>query len=207
MGLVLSIVGFFIVLTIISLLGKVDEEENIKVNNKEKGVLAVLMLFFNILLYAKYNETNYYYFYYYLLIYITISGYIDYKIQKVYCFLNYITMAVSLGFWVYQTINGIDTVPGVTAYIFFIIISCMCKFFGAYAGGDNEVFIAIGYFISSSITISPLINLFLMMLVSSILMPILNYKHFIIKKMKFDEGKKIAFVPAIALSSIILIIV
>lgn len=203
MSLILSIISMFIVFLIINLLGKVDKEVCFKMLNKEKGVLALLILFFNVFLYVRYKGTSYYWFYYYLLIYLTISAYIDYKIQKVYCFLNYITMAVSLVFWGSQVINGVDTIPGVTAYIFFIAISCMLRVLGAYAGGDNEVFIAIGYFIVALNTINPLIKLLLIMLMSSILLPILNFKYFSIKNMRFKEGNKIAFVPAIMLSTMI----
>ena len=123
MSVILSIISMFIVFFIIELLGKVDEEVCFKMLNKEKGVLAMLILLFNTFIYIKYEGTSYYWFYYYLLIYLTVSAYIDYKIQKVYCFLNYTTMAVSLGLWGYQVLNGVDTIPGVTAYIFFVIIS------------------------------------------------------------------------------------
>lgn len=203
MSLILSIISMFIVFFIIKLLGKVDKEVCFKMLNKEKGVLALLILFFNVFLYVRYKGTSYYWFYYYLLIYLTVSAYIDYKIQKVYCFLNYTTMAVSLGLWGYQVLNGVDTIPGVTAYIFFVIISFIFKLTGAYAGGDNEVFIAIGYFIVALNTINPLIKLLLIMLMSSILLPILNFKYFSIKNMRFKEGNKIAFVPAIMLSTMI----
>ena len=203
MSLILSIISMFIVFFIIKLLGKVDKEVCFKMLNKEKGVLALLILFFNVFLYVRYKGTSYYWFYYYLLIYLTVSAYIDYKIQKVYCFLNYITMAISLGLWGYQVLNGVDTIPGVTAYIFFVIISFIFKLTGAYAGGDNEVFIAIGYFIVALNTINPLIKLLLIMLMSSILLPILNFKYFSIKNMRFKEGNKIAFVPAIMLSTMI----
>ena len=199
MSLILSIISMFIVFF------KVDKEVCFKMLNKEKGVLALLILFFNVFLYVRYKGTSYYWFYYYLLIYLTISAYIDYKIQKVYCFLNYITMAVSLVFWGSQVINGVDTIPGVTAYIFFIAISCMLRVLGAYAGGDNEVFIAIGYFIVALNTINPLIKLLLIMLMSSILLPMLNFKYFSIKNMRFKEGNKIAFIPAIMLSTMIII--
>lgn len=205
MSLILSIISMFIVFFIINLLGKVDKEVCFKMLNKEKGVLALLILFFNVFLYVRYKGTSYYWFYYYLLIYLTVSAYIDYKIQKVYCFLNYITMAVSLVFWGSQVINGVDTIPGVTAYIFFIAISCMLRVLGAYAGGDNEVFIAIGYFIVALNTINPLIKLLLIMLMSSILLPMLNFKYFSIKNMRFKEGNKIAFIPAIMLSTMIII--
>ena len=203
MSVILSIISMFIVFFIINLLGKVDKEVCFKMLNKEKGVLALLILFFNVFLYVRYKGTSYYWFYYYLLIYLTVSAYIDYKIQKVYCFLNYTTMAVSLGLWGYQVLNGVDTIPGVTAYIFFVIISFIFKLTGAYAGGDNEVFIAIGYFIVALNTINPLIKLLLIMLMSSILLPILNFKYFSIKNMRFKEGNKIAFVPAIMLSTMI----
>lgn len=203
MSLILSIISMFIVFFIINLLGKVDKEVCFKMLNKEKGVLALLILFFNVFLYVRYKGTSYYWFYYYLLIYLTVSAYIDYKIQKVYCFLNYTTMAVSLGLWGYQVLNGVDTIPGVTAYIFFVIISFIFKLTGAYAGGDNEVFIAIGYFIVALNTINPLIKLLLIMLMSSILLPMLNFKYFSIKNMRFKEGNKIAFVPAIMLSTMI----
>ena len=203
MSVILSIISMFIVFFIINLLGKVDKEVCFKMLNKEKGVLAMLMLLFNTFIYIKYKGTSYYWFYYYLLIYLTVSAYIDYKIQKVYCFLNYTTMAVSLGLWGYQVLNGVDTIPGVTAYIFFVIISFIFKLTGAYAGGDNEVFIAIGYFIVALNTINPLIKLLLIMLMSSILLPILNFKYFSIKNMRFKEGNKIAFVPAIMLSTMI----
>ena len=176
MSVILSIISMFIVFFIINLLGKVDKEVCFKMLNKEKGVLALLILFFNVFLYVRYKGTSYYWFYYYLLIYLTVSAYIDYKIQKVYCFLNYTTMAVSLGLWGYQVLNGVDTIPGVTAYIFFVIISFIFKLTGAYAGGDNEVFIAIGYFIVALNTINPLIKLLLIMLMSSILLPMLNFK-------------------------------
>ena len=205
MSLILSIISMFIVFFIINLLGKVDKEVCFKMLNKEKGVLALLILFFNVFLYVRYKGTSYYWFYYYLLIYLTVSAYIDYKIQKVYCFLNYITMAVSLVFWGSQVINGVDTIPGVTAYIFFVLISIILNVTGAYAGGDNEVFIVIGYFIVALNTINPLIELLLIMLISSILLPILNFKYFSIKKMEFKEGNKIAFVPAIMLSTMIII--
>ena len=165
----------------------------------------MLILLFNTFIYIKYEGTSYYWFYYYLLIYLTVSAYIDYKIQKVYCFFNYITMAVSVVFWGSQVINGVDTIPGVTAYVFFIAISCMLRFLGAYAGGDNEVFIAIGYFIVALNTINPLIKLLLIMLMSSILLPMLNFKYFSIKNMRFKEGNKIAFIPAIMLSTMIII--
>ena len=205
MSLILSIISMFIVFFIINLLGKVDKEVCFKMLNKEKGVLALLILFFNVFLYVRYKGTSYYWFYYYLLIYLTVSAYIDYKIQKVYCFFNYITMAVSVVFWGSQVINGVDTIPGVTAYIFFIAISCMLRVLGAYAGGDNEVFIAIGYFIVALNTINPLIKLLLIMLMSSILLPMLNFKYFSIKNMRFKEGNKIAFIPAIMLSTMIII--
>ena len=205
MSLILSIISMFIVFFIIKLLGKVDKEVCFKMLNKEKGVLALLILFFNVFLYVKYKGTSYYWFYYYLLIYLTVSAYIDYKIQKVYCFLNYITMAVSVVFWGSQVINGVDTIPGVTAYIFFVLISIIFNVTGAYAGGDNEVFIVIGYFIVALNTINPLIKLLLIMLISSILLPVLNYKHFNLKKLEFEEGKNIAFVPAIMLSTMIII--
>ena len=205
MSLILSIISMFIIFFIINLLGKVDKEVCFKMLNKEKGVLALLILFFNVFLYIRYKGTSYYWFYYYLLIYLTVSAYIDYKIQKVYCFFNYITMAVSLGLWGYQVLNGIDTIPGVTAYVFFIAISCMLRFLGAYAGGDNEVFIAIGYFIVALNTINPLIKLLLIVLMSSILLPMLNFKYFSIKNMRFKEGNKIAFIPAIMLSTMIII--
>lgn len=205
MSVILSIISMFIVFFIINLLGKVDKEVCFKMLNKEKGVLALLILFFNVFLYARYKGTSYYWFYYYLLIYLTVSAYIDYKIQKVYCFFNYITMAVSLGLWGYQVLNGIDTIPGVTAYVFFIAISCMLRVLGAYAGGDNEVFIAIGYFIVALNTINSLIKLLLIMLMSSILLPMLNFKYFSIKNMRFKEGNKIAFIPAIMLSTMIII--
>ena len=205
MSLILSIISMFIVFFIINLLGKVDKEVCFKMLNKEKGVLALLILFFNTFIYNKYEGTSYYWFYYYLLIYLTVSAYIDYKIQKVYCFFNYITMAVSVVFWGSQVINGVDTIPGVTAYIFFVIMSFIFKLTGAYAGGDNEVFIAIGYFIVALNTINPLIKLLLIMLMSSILLPMLNFKYFSIKNMRFKEGNKIAFVPAIMLSTMIII--
>lgn len=200
MSLILSIISMFIVFFIINLLGKVDKEVCFKML-----VLALLILFFNVFLYVRYKGTSYYWLYYYLLIYLTVSAYIDYKIQKVYCFFNYITMAVSLGLWGYQVLNGIDTIPGVTAYVFFIAISCMLRFLGAYAGGDNEVFIAVGYFIVALNTINPLIKLLLIMLMSSILLPMLNFKYFSIKNMRFKEGNKIAFIPAIMLSTMIII--
>ena len=114
-------------------------------------------------------------------------------------------MAVSVVFWGSQVINGVDTIPGVTAYIFFVIMSFIFKLTGAYAGGDNEVFIAIGYFIVALNTINPLIKLLLIMLMSSILLPMLNFKYFSIKNMRFKEGNKIAFVPAIMLSTMIII--
>lgn len=114
-------------------------------------------------------------------------------------------MAVSVVFWGSQVINGVDTIPGVTAYIFFVLISIIFNVTGAYAGGDNEVFIVIGYFIVALNTINPLIKLLLIMLISSILLPILNFKYFSIKKMEFKEGNKIAFVPAIMLSTMIII--
>ena len=205
MSVILSIISMFIVFFIIELLGKVDEEVCFKMLNKEKGVLAMLILLFNTFIYIKYEGTSYYWFYYYLLIYLTVSAYIDYKIQKVYCFFNYITMAVSVVFWGSQVINGVDTIPGVTAYIFFVIMSFIFKLTGAYAGGDNEVFIAIGYFIVALNTINPLIKLLLIMLMSSILLPMLNFKYFSIKNMRFKEGNKIAFIPAIMLSTMIII--
>ena len=44
MSLILSIISMFIVFFIIKLLGKVDKEVCFKMLNKEKGVLALLIL-------------------------------------------------------------------------------------------------------------------------------------------------------------------
>ena len=46
MSLILSIISMFIVFLIINLLGKVDKEVCFKMLNKEKGVLALLILFY-----------------------------------------------------------------------------------------------------------------------------------------------------------------
>ena len=48
MSLILSIISMFIVFFIINLLGKVDKEVCFKMLNKEKGVLALLILFFEL---------------------------------------------------------------------------------------------------------------------------------------------------------------
>ena len=64
MSLILSIISMFIVFFIINLLGKVDKEVCFKMLNKEKGVLALLILFFNVFLYVRYKGTTYYWFYY-----------------------------------------------------------------------------------------------------------------------------------------------
>ena len=45
MSLILSIISMFIVFFITNLLGKVDKEVCFKMLNKEKGVLALLILF------------------------------------------------------------------------------------------------------------------------------------------------------------------
>ena len=57
MSLILSIISMFIVFFIIELLGKVDEEVCFKMLNKEKGVLAMLILLFNTFIYIKYEGT------------------------------------------------------------------------------------------------------------------------------------------------------
>lgn len=206
-SLIYSILGSVVVIGIINFLASVDNEDRLKLSVKNKGILVLLVSFFSTLIIKEYQGKMEFIFYLYLTIYLIITGYIDYKIQKVYCILNYITMIVGVIFMLKQIEVGKDITLALGSYIIYILFSSILKVIKCYASGDNEIYIAIGYFVASiNYNEFPLYFLIVNMLISSIVVTLTNIKNFNLFRKKNGSNEKIAFAPSIAIATILSIL-
>jgi len=204
-SLIFSILGAICVVEVVDILGRVDNEEKLKMNNKEKGILVLMVFLSTFLIYHKYKFSVEFIFYFYLSIYLIITAYIDYKIKKVYCILNILTIFVALIFMMYHLYMGIDISYIIISVIIYSCFSCLLRIFKFYGGGDNEIYIAIGYFVASlSYSHLPLTTLMINMLVSNLVLILINVKG-LIKNFKEVSKRKDAFAPAIAIATILII--
>lgn len=204
-SLIFSVLGSVLVIKTIEFLRKSDNEDRLKLSVRDKGILVVIVSFFSMLMVNKYYGKIELIFYLYLTIYLIITGYIDYKTKKVYCFFNYITMIVSVIFMFKQIEVGRDITLALGSYIIYIVFSSILKMIKCYADGDNEIYIAIGYFVASAgYNDFPLYFLIINMLLSSIIVALLNIKWFnLFKQKKRKSSEKIAFAPSIAIATIL----
>lgn len=198
MSMIYSIIGIWLVFKIIETLNNMDRDENIKFNKKERWILGFLISIFNTLIYIKYSGIEYI-LYYYLLIYLSITGYIDFKTKKVYCFLNYITMAFALGYMFYQLFSGKNISIVIGSFVIYIIIILVLRILRAFASGDAEIYIAIGYFIiCGNYSDLPLFTLVVNMILASFIL--------LIFKSLYKLNGKLAFAPSIAISTLFTIV-
>lgn len=203
-SLILSFLGIIIVFGTIKIIINIDKDYSLELSVKEKQVLGILIIVTNALLYLKFYGQIEYLFYYYLTLYLIITGYIDYKIKQVYCILNYITMGIAVIFMIYQVYIGIDITLIIGSLVIYIVLTNLFSLFRCYAGGDNEIYIAIGYFIASiSYNSFPLYFLILNMLGASMVLVLLNLS----KLIKNNKNNKIAFAPSIAIATILNILI
>lgn len=205
-SIIYAFIGVVTVLGTIKVLSKIDEEDKIKLNNKERGILAILVFLFSIVINIKSIEIGSGIVYLYVIWYLFVTGYIDYKIKKVYCILNYITMIIALIFILYKVKIGIDVSFIIGSYIFYVLVVYFLGKLNCYAGGDSEIYIAIGYFIGSLYSGSALTFMILNIILSCVVLIILNIKDFDLRKFTFNSDKTIAFAPAIAISTLLLIV-
>lgn len=202
MIIIFTIIGIAAFYGALNIVKKFDKESSIEIN-KEIGII-ILILISTTLLYLKYKLTIDFIFIYYLSIYLIISAYIDYKTMYVYSNLNYITIIISIMYLLVRH-NNLYMKYVVINVIIFLIFTMILSKLKAYGGGDNEIFIAISIFIAIKYQNIPLEALLINMLISDVLIIITNFKEINFKKVRFN--KSIAFVPSIAISTMILLLI
>lgn len=197
-----TIIGIALFYTAIKIIIKYDKATKLIPKN-EIGI-ALVILISNILLYLRYQGSIKYIFMYILFSYLIITSYVDFKTLYVYTIYNYIVIGVGM-FYIYinRNIYGIsDILVCVTIYA---IITYIFAKLNMYGEGDFEVLLAVSMFLSIKYPIHTMEVLLLNMIISNIVAIILNRKKFNIRKFSFDS--KIAFVPAISISTMILLLV
>jgi prepilin signal peptidase PulO-like enzyme (type II secretory pathway) len=195
---IIGIAAFFGAIKFITL-----NDQTIKLRmEKEIGIMLIILISTTII-YLKYKFTIDFLFIFYLSIYLIICAYVDKKTMYVYSMFNYLTMIISLTYfitnnnYVYVTKITIDVI----IYIVFSIIMTKLKIYGS---GDNEIFIAISLFIAIKFSMNPLEALLLNVIIANIVTIMLNFKHINLRKMKLNS--RIAFAPSIAISTMIMIL-
>lgn len=184
----------------IRFLTKVDAEIDVDFHLMKKVERYVLLVisFLEVYLCYKYKFTITFFAYSYLTLFLSTAATIDYLTHNVYTVLNYITFVISLVF-VYLT-RGLYINPEI---IIFIVLNAFLAIFKIYGGGDSELYIAITPFIMINYN-DVLIILLIDMIIANVIMIIANIKNFDFKKFRFK--KEIAFVPYIAISTIMILI-
>jgi len=204
--LIFSILGIVSVVKVIEVLGKMDDEERLMLNNKAKGTLAFLVFLSTVLIHFKYKNPVEFLFYFYLSIYLIITAYVDYKTKKVYCILNKITVLVAIIFMTYHLLIGRDISNIIISLVIYSCFSCLLTLFKCYGSGDNEIYIAIGYFIAALNCVDfPLTTLIINMIISNLILIISNAKG-LLKRFRETKKKIDAFAPSIAIATILVVI-
>ncbi|CUQ30129.1 prepilin peptidase [Clostridium baratii] len=196
---ILEIVVFKVLLNIIN---KYDET----ILNKNKKIDVAIFIVTSIF-YFKFGLSINFFFLNLLAYYLIISSFIDYKTMNVYSFLNYFMLLIAFIFFIINHLfNGYNlTFETIIITLIFIIINILFSKIGAYGDGDTEVYIVLSCFFAIVCKNNLLEMLLVDMLLANILIILLNIKEFDLKKLKFK--RKVAFIPAIALATIILCLV
>lgn len=201
---VFTLIGIFVFNKAIKFINKNDEDIKIDVNNK--GLINLFIALSTTLLYCKYKVNVDFYMYFYISIYLIITGYIDYKTKNVYSIFNILTIIVGIIYLIYLKNIEVDINLTIICVIIYTIFVKVIGYLNLFGDGDTDIFIALAIFISNiNMNIFPLVILLVNMILSNVLLIIFNIKLLDFKKGKFKE--EIAFAPSIALSSIILILI
>ena len=180
----------------------INVNDNLNLNRVDMKIIIIIFIS-TLLLYNKYKVSTDFIFLEYLSLYLIISAYVDKATLCVYSSFNYLTMLISILYLVLKS-NSLDLILIGVNVIIYIIISMVLMKMNYYSNGDHEVFIAIAPYVAAIYSDSfILIALIFNMLISNLVITITNLKY--LKKNKFI--KKIAYVPSIAFSTILILLI
>ena len=195
----LEILGYKFILNIIY---KYDDEVSpgdIR-NNKRVNVIFLIV---TLLFFIKFGISINFFFLTLLAYYLIISAYIDFKTMIVYSIFNYTMILFSIMFYSLSSYS-VEKI-NLIILILFIIFSIVLEKMGMYGNGDTEIYIVIACFFATVCRSNLLETLLIDMVLANIIIIFINIKKFDLKKLKFKE--KVAFIPAIAISTIILCLI
>lgn len=179
----------------------INKYDNVKLNKKR--IIDIIILFSTTVLYHKYGFTVQFIYFFIISIYLYVSAYIDHMTFNVYSFFNYAIMCISAIYIIYSR-QDLNIVYILINAIICITISIVLGKLKMYGKGDVEVFIAITLPIAIKFS-SPLEILLIIMIISNISIVIINNKKVNFKKLTLKS--KIAYVPYIAFSTMMLLII
>lgn len=163
--LILVFISAFILLynsfKIIDFINNKDNEK-IEVKKHSKIIISTLTSIFVVCLFLKYNLTINFIKYLLLLIYLTITGYIDYKTQNVYTFLSSAYMIIGIIFFLINVYMGVSYFY-IEGIFITAIIAVILSLFKIINWGDTEVFIVISIFLGGFVSV---INIFFSIAIS-----------------------------------------
>ena len=198
----LSILGMIIFKMLLNLIERCD---GIEINKNRK--IDVVIFITTSIFYFKFGFSLNFFFLNLLSYYLIISAFIDYKTMFVYSLFNYFMILMSFIFLVMSYVfNGYRLeINTIIISLIFMIANIIFSKIGAYGNGDTEVYVVLTFFFSIICKENLLELLLIDMLLANVLAIILNIKKFDFKKLKFK--RKVAFVPYIALATIILCLI
>lgn len=189
----------------IRIINKNDRDKIVNFNVNWK--IGIIFLLSTTLIYIKFeNNTYLHMFLIYLIYYLVLTAYTDYKTKYIYSIFNYLTMLVGTLF-IYYIYKDLSIFVYLTIIIisYSLVITFLNKIFKFFGNGDNEMYIALAFFICSIWSNFPMEMLLINMILSNFVAIIINISKLNFWKMKFKE--EIAFAPSIAISLIVLLLV
>lgn len=207
--ILLTLLGSIFFIEFMNYLEKRDITFDPRLKLKEKNKMLILICFFLIalLLYKRYGTTIIMFTYYITAVYLSISAYIDFKVNDVYDFFNILMFIVSVIFTMYIGVKA-DVRPLLESLIICTIVGIVKAKFKMWGKGDTLLLIAIALIIGSKgyVYINNIkISMSIVSIVIAYYIAGIKVIYLLITK-KAKVTSNIPMVPALALSCIFIFI-
>lgn len=207
--ILLTLLGSIFFIEFINYLEKRDITFDPRLKLKEKYKVFILIYFFliSLLLYKRYGMTIIMITYYITAVYLSISAYIDFKVNDVYSFFNVWMFIISILFTTYMGFKT-DVRPFLESLIVCTVIGIVKAKFKMWGKGDTLLLIAIALIIGSKgyVYINNIkISMSIVSIVIAYYIAGIKVIYLLITK-KAKVTSNIPMVPALALSCIFILI-
>lgn len=195
------VIQFALCSSIILFIKKIDKSHGLTYTLKERLVYLTISSIVVTLLFFKTGELKEFVFLSLLSVYLIVTAMIDLQTMLVYRFLSYVMIAVGV-FYI-----GLSNQPALYyIYVFlFSIMMFLFEYMGSFGMGDVYCFIAISFFLVNKSAVSPLLLPLINIIISTVIFLIIYRKQFNFKTGKMNQA--MPFVPSIAISTIILVLI
>lgn len=204
LNIAVTMISIIFIINIIRFIQNHDEDHGIILDNNILMFLMFLLPALFHILQNRYGISLKFWFYSYLISYLCISSLIDQQTKNVYDFLNFITIVVGVIFVILNTSNIERMAFLIIQLLLFGLIILIQVKKNIYGEGDGILLMAISFFLSANDKFSYLGTLCMNTALANLIFILVHFNKFNLKKLRMNE--ELPFVPSIAVSTIIIVL-